>query len=1240
MSFLVLRSTCQRVQADHLLRKEGYSNTEQEPCIYTKTSGIAVTIVALYVDDFYLFYKEERVKIELIEALRRFIVLKDLGEARNSLGMRIERDWAKGTLKLHQEEYTNSILKEFGMENCEGRPVPLEHKMKLWDFEMGYEGDFKYQKLIGSLLYLSTNTRPDISYAVSFLKSLGTYKVDLEVRVQQHSALKADVNSEPWHERLGHLGKNNLRLISSLVDGMSKVNSIDHKCDTCRRAKTVKKSFPKRGSRRASELLEIVHSDVCEVTDGPSIRGFRYFVTFIDDLTRYTYIGLLKSKDSVFDKFQQYKALVERHTGGKIKNLRSDNGGEHVNEKFKWYFRNEGMLNQHSVARNPQQNGVSERANRTLLEKVRALLKGAGLHHKFWPLALHTAVFLKNISPTKAVKNMVPYEAWTGSRPDVSILRVFGCLAQARIEPTKKLTDRTRDYIFVGYDEERKAYKLMDKITNAVSSHRYKDVTFHETIFPALGNIQASPVQIPVVTTTAVIPGAMTPAVIPETPVSAVIPGAMTPAVIPETPVSAVTPGAKTPAVIPGAKTPAVIPGAKTPAVIPGVNTPAVIPETPVSAVTPEAVTSVVIPGSKNPAVMTADLMANISSDSDSESDSDAEETTQKKGDHLWGYYSDTSMSGVFHDNDSSDWSEASNSEPATDRVSENAMQVTSKRCPVTPKHFEGFVLYGFGGAKDKDIHPDSPRRSAWLASKAMSSVPLSYNEAINSPESHLWEMAIREELESFKANKVWTLQPLPEGVPLVGNKWVFKRKINLDGSVLHRARLVAKGYTQQYGVDYFDTFAPVVRKESLRILFSTAVNFNLKIAHLDVKTAFLHGELSEEVYVAQPDAPTDLTVPESTHLVCRLRKAVYGLKQAARSWYLKADHLLRKEGYSNTEQEPCIYTKTSGIAVTIVALYVDDFYLFYKEERVKIELIEALRRFIVLKDLGEARSCLGMRIERDWAKGTLKLHQEEYTNSILKEFGMENCEGRPVPLEHKMKLWDFEMGYEGDFKYQKLIGSLLYLSTNTRPDISYAVSFLSQFNSCYTSTHWDLAKAVLSYLKLKPHFGLNYSKCAKPSFSLVGYSDADWAGNPTDYKSYTGFCFTLDGNLVSWESRKQRCTAQSTAESESIALAEATKQSLYLGQLVDSLFDCGVQMVTLFCDNQSAITLATSENYFKARSKHYGCRIQLARDCLKEGLIELIYVGSKSNHADIFTKALERTDHEQGCRSLNLDIA
>lgn len=649
--------------------------------------------------------------------------------------------------------------------------------------------------------------------------------------------------------------------------------------------------------------------------------------------------------------------------------------------------------------------------------------------------------------------------------------------------------------------------------------------------------------------------------------------------------------------------------------------------------------------------MVTADLEEYSDSDSDFECESEAEGDTQKKGNSLWGYYSDTSLSGVFHD--SATDSERSTPESSSDNTifidvvnnsdSESDVRTNQtssrKRCPVTPKHFEGFVLYGFGGAKGKEAHEDSPRRTAWLASKAMSVVPQTYDEAMNSSESKQWEVAIREELESFKSNKVWELEPLPEGAPVVGNKWVFKRKVNLDGSILHRARLVAKGYTQQYGVDYFDTFAPVVRKESLRILFSVAVNFNLKIAHLDVKTAFLHGDLSEEVYMSQPDAPMDFLIPGTEHLVCRLRKAVYGLKQAARSWYLKADKLLKEEGYCNTEQEPCIYIKTSDThMVTIVALYVDDFYLFYKNEKVKSELLRALSKVVQIKDLGEAKNCLGMRIERDWTKGTLRLHQEEYANSVLKEFGMDDCDGRPVPLEFKMKLCDFEMGYHGEFKYQKLIGSLLYLSTNTRPDISYAVSFLSQFNSCYTSTHWDLAKGVLSYLKQNPKISLNFTKCNKPSFSLVGYSDADWAGNPTDYKSYTGYCFTLDGNLISWESRKQRCAAQSTAESESIALAEAVKQSLYLNHLIDNLFGCGVQKVSMFCDNQSAINLSISENYFKARSKHFGCRIQLSRDCLREELISLTYVASKENHADIFTKALVRTDHEQGCKWLNLN--
>jgi len=416
--------------------------------------------------------------------------------------------------------------------------------------------------------------------------------------------------------------------------------------------------------------------------------------------------------------------------------------------------------------------------------------------------------------------------------------------------------------------------------------------------------------------------------------------------------------------------------------------------------------------------------------------------------------------------------------------------------------------------------------------------------------------------------------------------------------------------------------------------LFSVAVNYDLKIAHLDIKTAFLHGDLKEVVYMSQPDG---FTMAGSEGLVCRLHKAVYGLKQAARSWNQKADKILKEEGFRNVPDEPCVYIKPSEETVTIIALYVDDFYLFYRNEKEKSDLLSALGAVVKVKDLGDAKNCLGMRVERDWKNGILTLHQEEYSNSIQKRFNMENCRGKNTPMEIGVKMFDYEMGHPVTAPYQHLIGSLLYLSTNTRPDISYTVSFLSQFNSIYTSTHWDLAKRVLNYLRQTPRRGLLFEKCKNPSLSLVGYSDADWAGNPTDYKSYTGFCFTLDRNLISWESRKQRVAAQSTAESESIALTEAVKESIFLNEFVNNLFECGTQKINIFSDSESAIKLANSQNYFKARSKHFGCRIQLLRDCVQNDTICLTHIPSIANPADIFTKGLARPNHEKCCKYLKM---
>ncbi|KAJ1530171.1 hypothetical protein ONE63_005102 [Megalurothrips usitatus] len=627
----------------------------------------------------------------------------------------------------------------------------------------------------------------------------------------------------------------------------------------------------------------------------------------------------------------------------------------------------QGILNQFTVSDNPERDGVAERANRTLMEKVRAILKTCGLDIKFWPLALSTAIYLKNISPTKAVQGMVPMEAWTGSKPHIGHLRVFGCLAYAHIDKskTKKLMDRTKACIFVGYDDERKGFKLLDPNSNAVFTLR--SVIFNENSFPALRNTQGNERSVDSIN---YVPGAIIPV--------AVYPGGATS-----------NPGCSNRAIPEGGDPSDSSTGqndlrAKTGGVASG------------GAISNPGCSIRQIPDGENLSTGPA----------------------QSETPSLWGSYSDTSISRVSGDQVSMSEldSSISRSESGVSTEidvetinTENAPQLSpSKRLSVPPKHLDDFVLY------DKRGDVNSGSKFASLAIPTSHSVPVTVQEAVDSPEASFWLKAMEDELNSFESNRVWSLEAPANGAQVVGNKWVFKKKVDIDGSTLYRARLVTKGYTQTYGVDYFETFAPVVRRETLRILFSVAVNFNLKIAHLDVKTAFLHGDLKENVFLSQPDG---FMIPGSEHLVCRLHKAVYGLKQAARSWNLKADQILKGEGFRNLPDEPCIYLKNPVNSVIIVALYVDDFYIFYRQESDKSKLLKALQTCVTIKDLGEARSCLGMEIVRN-SDGSILLKQEEYIESILARFSMKDCKGAHTPMEFKLKLGHLPTGEGTDWLF------------------------------------------------------------------------------------------------------------------------------------------------------------------------------------------------------------------------------
>ena len=971
----------------------------------------------------------------------------------------------------------------------------------------------------------------------------GIYKVKLNYN-PTNIALKTTVNAEVadiLHRRLAHLGKDNLNLLinNKLVDGLPDKQELQKQtCEVCLKSRQTRTSFPKSGARRANNLLELVHSDVCQITDGPSWDQLKYFVTFIDDFSRFTVIALLSSKGQVFEKFKNYKAMVEKHIGKPIKTVRSDNGGEYCSNEFGRFFDQEGIVRQLTVANSPEQDGVAERANRTLCEKARALLKEAGLPNKYWAEAMSLAVYIKNVSPTKAVEGMVPMHAWTGQKPNIGDLRIFGCLAsvhQTR-DTSKKLGDRSLDCIYMGPDTERKGHKVLNiktgKIFTAISVH------FDESVFPAkLGK-----------------------------------------------------------------------------------NLPPQISH--VQEETPQTV-DISVTRWKN------------SFWNEGGSDTSSEDET----------YSTTSMSRITGD------------ESNTDSESEPNQLGKRKRIP---KKFPGYVAYGVGEATGE---------MALLAAPSTFFVPMDFSEAVNCSESQQWIDAMIDEINSFEKNNVWELKPLPIGGKIVGNRWVFRRKENKDGSTLYRARLVAKGYDQVYGVDFHEVFAPVVRRCILRVLFSTAVNFDLKIDHLDVKTAFLYGDLSEDVYMSQPEG---FSQKDSNGKVCKLKKAMYGLKQAARSWYLKADKVLKRLGFSNFADEPCVYTKTTDKTVIIVALYVDDFFVIYNSDQEKMDLVNALNLEFEIKDLGEAKSCLGITLKRNWENKSLILQQEKYIDSILERFGMTNCisaetpmEGRPVqngkkahqkkgkkrereidpecneeepqnPIKQQKTGANTKKSKDVTYPYRELIGCLLYLSVNTRPDLAYTVSYLSQFNSCFTKEHFTLAKRVLNYLQGTRKLGLEYNKSTSPNFCITGYADADWAGDNTDYHSYSGYLFTLDGNPISWESRKQKLTALSSCEAEYISVTEASKESLYLNEMIGQFFDCGAQTVTLFNDNQGALDLALSHK-FNVRTKHFGVRKHFLRDCIENRDIALYHMSTSHMPADILTKPLDKVLHKRRCDTLKM---
>ncbi|KAG7564293.1 Integrase catalytic core [Arabidopsis suecica] len=426
---------------------------------------------------------------------------------------------------------------------------------------------------------------------------------------------------------------------------------------------------------------------------------------------------------------------------------------------------------------------------------------------------------------------------------------------------------------------------------------------------------------------------------------------------------------------------------------------------------------------------------------------------------------------------------------------------------------------------------------------------PVSYSQAMKDVNSDKWIDATKDEIDSMVKNEVWDIVPLPEGHKAVGCKWIFKTKLDCNGNVeRYKARLVAKGFNQKEGTDYSETFSPVSRKDSLRIIMALVAHYDLELHQMDVKTAFLNGDLLEEVYMRQPEG---FIIESQKDMVCKLKKSIYGLKQASRQWYLKFDETITKFGFKENIVDPCIYLKISGSKFIFLVLYVDDILLASSDLGLLHETMIYLSKNFDMKDMGEASYVIGIEIFRDRSLGILGLSQKAYIDKILERFGMMTCSSINVPMQKGDNLNlkqcpqnEIEHNEMQKYPYASLVGSLMYAQVCTRPDISHAVGMLGRFQSNTGLAHRKATKKVLRYLKGTRNYMLTYRRSTHPQ--MVGFLDSDFGGCQDSRHCTLGYVYLLNGGAISWKSQKSELIYTSTME------ADGVRSGLVHGSLLD----------------------------------------------------------------------------------------
>jgi len=815
----------------------------------------------------------------------------------------------------------------------------------------------------------------------------------------------------------------------------------------------------------------------------------------VDDYSRFTWVLFLQHKDEAISHFIEFCKMVENEKGSKIIRIRSDHGGEFENAKFDQLCSKRGYKHEYSAPRTPQQNGVVERKNRTLVELARTMLNEYSLPKHLWAEAVNTACYVVNRVSIRAILNKTPYELWKGYKPKISHFRVFGskCFVLDESPKVTKFDSKSIEGVFVGYAMSSKAYRIY------IASHKIVIESVHVKFDEGANQKVEKGIEI--------------------------------------------------------------------------VGTQVPIVDMDESEGQPEQTQ----PNMDAPNVETEPIYDTDATND--EMDPLVEEVQSKETQH-----------------------------PTEYKIPEDLREV--------PSHPLSNVI---GDPRERVKTRSKLNQMIGHCAFVSHIEPKNFKDANVDPN---WICAMQEELAQFERNKVWELVPKPNNRMIIGTKWVFRNKKDENGNVIrNKARLVAQGYKQQEGIDFEETFAPVARLESIRMLLAYASNKNFKLFQMDVKSAFLNGFIDEEVYVNQPQGFVDPTFPNH---VLRLTKALYGLKQAPRAWYGRLSSFLIDNEFIRGENDTTLFTKKRDGSLLVVQIYVDDIIFGSPNAALAEEFSSLMSSEFEMSMMGELNFFLGLQIKQ-LVDGTF-VSQTKYAKELIKKFGMIESNTSKTPMATNANLDSDPNGTSVDItQYRAMIGSLLYL-TASRPDIMFAVCLCARYQANPKELHLKAVKRILKYVKDCLSLGLWYGR--QSDLDLKGYADADFAGDRMDRKSTSGTCQFLGGSLVSWSSRKQTSVALSTTEAEYVAVGSSFTQILWMIQSLND-YEIRFRNVPIMCDNTSAIMISKNP-VLHSRTKHIEIRHHFIRDHIEKGEIELIHIDTNNQIADIFTKPLNTQQHNE----------